>query len=62
MDVMKADESSYKASTLGAYHNALAKYLIEERKLDIKKETEFVRIEKIVIRRQERAMLSRVQL
>ena len=56
MGVMKADGSSYNASTLGAYHNALAKFFIEERKLDIKKETEFVRIEKIVARRQEESV------
>ena len=56
MTVVKEDGSSYNASTLGTYYNGLARHFVDEKKLDIKKEPEFLRISKVLSRRQEESV------
>ena len=53
MGVMKQDGTSYNAATLGTYYNNLARYFLEEAKIDIKNGAEFIRLPKVVTRRQE---------
>ena len=50
---VKQDGSSYNASSLGAYYNALSRYFLEKRQIDIKKDVRFCRVGKILSRRQE---------
>ena len=56
MGILREDGSPYNPATLGTYHNGIAKYLIEERSIDIKRDPEFVRLEKIIARRQEESV------
>ena len=56
MAVVKEDGTTYNASTLGTYYNGLARYFVDEKKLDIKKEPEFLRISKVLSRRQEESV------
>ena len=50
---VKQDGSSYNASSLGSYYNALSRYFLEKRQIDIKKDVRFCRVGKILSRRQE---------
>ena len=56
MSVLKEDGSPYNASTLGTYYNGIARFFVDEKKLDIKKEPEFVRLSKVISRRQEESV------
>lgn len=52
MSVLKEDGTIYNASTLGTYYNNLARYFLEEKKINIKRDKEFVRVGKVLSRRQ----------
>ena len=56
MSVLRKDGSTYNASTLGTYYNGLARYFVDVKKLDIKKEPEFVRVSQVLSRRQEESV------
>ena len=56
MSVLKEDGSPYNASTLGTYYNGIARFFVDEKKLDIKKEPEFIRLSKVISRRQEESV------
>ena len=54
--VVKEDGTSYNASSLSTYYNSIARYLIEKKQLDIKKNPKFSRVSKILARRQEESV------
>ena len=50
--VVKADGTVYNASTLGTYFNSLARFLMEKKQIDIKKDPLFGLVGKVLARRQ----------
>ena len=54
--VVKEDGSIYNASTLSTYYNSIARYFVEKKQLDIKKDQKFSRVSKILTRRQEESV------
>ena len=56
MSVLMEDGSPYNASTLVTYYNGIARFFVDEKKLNIWKDPEFVRLSKVLSRRQEESV------
>ena len=51
--MVKPDGSVYNASSLGTYYNSVARFFLDKKSLDVRKDDMFSRMRKVLARRQE---------